>query len=303
MTVRLTAAAVALAGLVVIPAAAQAAPKTVNACMITTNAKCPGAKLQGQNLAGANMSKSNLKGANMRGANLRNAKFRGANLVGADFTGADIRGVDFSKANLNRAKLVRVKAGPPPGASATALGSNCTASLQNTGGSMVGASLNATTMTGNYSYWNFNTAWMQGINASGVNFTCATFTSVKGQSQDVVYGNKASTCVNNGQSYKTNFSKANFTGADMTGTVIIGWYMSQSINYQVCGGGNYSPPTSYYPDLTGVNFGKADLTNVILRYTKLPSTTSSLISGAIWSNTTCPQSNVTTGAPCSPTSP
>ena len=133
MTPRLSITALALAGLAVIPAAGMAAPKVVNACMITTNAKCPGAKLQGQDLAGANMSRANLKGANLKGANLRKAKFAGANLQGANFTGADIRGADFSNARLQRAKFIRVTAWT--GKAPSALGANCNASLQNTGGS------------------------------------------------------------------------------------------------------------------------------------------------------------------------
>lgn len=296
MTRRMSAAAIALAGLVVMPVAAQAAPKVVNACLVTTNAKCPGAKLQGQNLAGANMSRSNLKGANLKGANLRGAKFAGANLQGANFTGADIRGADFSNARLQKAKLVRVKAWTGQGP--TALGANCNASQQNIGGSMYNANLQNTTMSGNYSYWNFDQAKMSGTQAPSVNFSCTTFTSVNASSYAYVNGVN---CVNPAE--KTNFAKASFAGADMSNTSLVGWSYTQVKTQTLCSGGSYTPALSYTPDFSGVNFQDATLTNATFWKAKVPSTTSSLVSGTVWNNTTCPQANVTTGVACSPTSP
>lgn len=290
------ASTLALAGLAVIPAAGMAAPKVVNACMITTNAKCPGAKLQGQDLAGANMSRANLKGANLKGADLRKAKFAGANLQGANFTGADIRGADFSNARLQRAKFIRVRAWT--GKAPSALGANCNASLQNTGGSYVNAQLQNATLSGNYSYWNFGQAKMSGTQAPGVNFSCTTFTSVNANSY--AYVNQA-TCVNPAE--KTNFSKASFAGADMSNTALAGWSFTQVKTQTLCSGGSYTPALSYYPDFSGVNFQNTTLTNVTFWKAKVPSTTSSLVSGTVWNNTTCPQANVTTGSPCTPTSP
>lgn len=296
MSTRLAIVVAAFVALIAVPAAGQAAPKVVGACTIAAKTSCPGANLKGQDLRGSDLRRANLKGADLRGANLRDATFARANLAGVDFTGADIRGVDFSRANLTGARLVRVKAGPPT--AGRALGANCNASLQNTGGSMVNAQLQNATITGNYSYWNFNTAKMSGTTAAGVNFTCATFTSVNAASYAYV---NAGTCVNPAE--KTNLAKAVFTGADLSGTNLAGWSFTQVKTQTACGGGSYTPALSYYPDLTGVSFQNANLTNVSFRNAKLPATTSSLIAGATWSTTTCPQGTSATGAPCSPTSP
>lgn len=56
-------------------------------------------------------------------------------------------------------------------------------------------------------------------------------------------------------------------------------------------------------DFTGANIQDANLTNARLINTKVPSGSSSLVSGAVWSNTTCPTGNVATGTACNLATP
>ena len=303
MNARLSLSALALAGLIIVPAASQAAPKVVKACMVTANAKCPGAKLQGQNLAGAKMSRADLRNADLRGASLRGGDFRRANLRGANLAGADLRGANFSGANLSFAQLQGTNGSPAPGARSgqASNSSGCKSNTYNNAAQFSGANLTGSNIAGaNYSYGNFANAGMEGVNAQGTNFSCSNMEYAKMASVPNMQASNA-----NGRCYValyTNVQGANFQGAYMVGLGGTGWSTTAMPAFTpACSksGGSYTPPAQYYVDWSTANISYANLQSAQFRYAILPTGgSSSLYQGATWSSTQCPNGTLATGSPC-----
>lgn len=243
--------ALAVAGAIGVSAGAQAATRTINACMITTNAKCPGAKLQGQDLRGANLSRANLRGVNLgkadlRGANLSRADLTGANLSKADLQGAnlnraDLRGAKLTSATLRRAKMRHARLSPlltskrakRAGSRAFQSSPSCLPNCQQA--DLEGANLSGANLVGA----NLVQANLKNANLTYANAQSARFDSAYAHGADLSYANLSYASLMYIQqplkAINANMTGANLSFADFSVTALNGYIHTNALfNLTIC---------------------------------------------------------------------
>ena len=214
------------------------------------------------NLRKAKFTRADLRGADFRGADLRGADFRGAKLRHADLRDARLTGARFGDARRNG--RVPAEALPPCG-------------LFCEGADLAGAYLQGANLT-NVSFFSANLTFANLDNAILIK-AHLTFADLLGAS----------------------LVRANLTSADLRGAKLVPpneEAASGELPAPIGGRGQDLPITDYrgvVADLTGANLTGANLTgvNLWLRDAKGAAVGNVPLSGAIWSNTTCPDGTVT----------
>ena len=186
--------------------------------------------------------------------NLRNARFNGADLRGADFKGADLRNADFRGAIL---KHVDLRGARLRGARFDRPPKR--ASRQSAATSCVpncpGADLTSANLSGaSLAYANFS-----GANLSGADLTYADLSYANLSYAELAYAD-----FSYGRLWFANASYADFSYAVVVGNLASGANLS-------------------YTNLTGADFNDTNLTRPKMAD----------VTGATWSNTTCPNGMVT----------
>lgn len=182
-------------------------------------------------LSGANLQRVDLSGANLTGANLAGANLKGAKFVGANLTGANLTGAQFDCGGLCGTANVEY----------TNFGGAILdrANLSNTiGGDPIFTNVSA--IGTNFSGARYARADFSNADVSGANFSNSVIDGAK-------FANAIGRCTADG--YCTNFSGANLVSTQSN-------FRSEFARYT---GGSY---LDRYPDFSGANFSKANLSGV-----------------------------------------
>jgi uncharacterized protein YjbI with pentapeptide repeats len=189
------------------------------------------ADLSGANLERVDLSGANLTGANLAGANLKGAIFVGANLTGANLSGAQI---DCSgKCGATNSPFYDSKYTDFSGAILDR------ANLSLTIGSTP-KFINVSAVGANFSGARYSRADFSSADVSGANFTNSVIDGVK-------FANAIGRCTSSG--YCTDFSGASLAS--------LSDFRSEFARYSAGG-----PYVDRYPDFSGANFSKANLSGV-----------------------------------------
>lgn len=196
------------------------------------------ANLSYADLSGADLQRVDMSGANLLGANLTGANLRGTKLTGANLTGANLSGATFDCGGL--CGTINAEFTDFTGAILDR------ANLSFTMGSDV-RFVNVSAIGASFSGARYSRADFSNSDVSGANFTNSVIDGAK-------FANAIGTCTADG--YCTDFSGANLASFQT-------WFRSEFSRYT---GGDY---VSRYPDFSGANFSKANLSDVVFYTGKL----------------------------------
>ena len=258
----------------------------------TTAANCsfigPYANLQGCYLPYANLTGDDLTGANLTGTQLPYANFANVNLTGANLSGANLAGITSGGVTgtgytlpTGWAVIKGYLVGPNNGVTNTDLSGATFGSVDLSGASMYYDNLTGAHLAGaNFSgtdlrYDNFANVNLTGVDLSGANLAGITSGGVTGTGYTLPTGwavvGGYLVGPNNGVTY-TDLSGATFGSVDLSGASM--YY--DNLTGSVLTGGTFTGT-----NMIGDDFTNADLTGAF-------TLAGANLSGATWSNTTCP---------------
>ena len=262
----------------------------------------PHANLQNCYLPGTNLAGDDLTGANMSGANLSYSVFANVNLTGVNLSGAILTGITSGGVTGTGYTLPTgwgvvggYLVGPSNGVTSVDLSGATFGSVDLTNAAMYGDNLTGAHLAGatfngtNLSYDNFANVNLTGVNLSGAILTGITSGGVTGTGYTLPtgWGVVGGYLVgpSNGVT-SVDLSGATFGSVDLTNAAMYGDNLTGAT---LTGAGTFTGTNLSYD-----NFANADLTGAF-------SLSGAILTGATWSNTTCPDgsnSDTNAGSTC-----
>jgi uncharacterized protein YjbI with pentapeptide repeats len=261
-------------------AGADLAGVTINNASITnvdfTGANLDSAAITGDTMSGDTMTSATLAGADLNGSVLTNLTLAGIDLSGDSLSGTTLNGDDLSKTNLASAYMFGAKLTSANLTDATLTNANLgTAKL--TGDNLAGAALAGATLT------QVTSSGLTGTPASLPANWSAASGFLLGPTASLASADMTGADLTNADLSSANLSSAKLTGATLTGVNLSGANItgvssgsltgkpaSLPANWTVVGGYLFGPTANLFQaNLSGLNFGNADLQQANLQDAKL----------------------------------